>query len=537
MTSDQPNLKLILTGLLLGLLLASLDQTIMSTAMPTIIKDLGGLSLYSWVFSVYMLTSTTSMPIFGKLADLYGRKRIYMIGMALFMAGSALCGLAGNMTELIVFRGIQGIGGGALMPIAMTIIGDIVTPEKRGKMQGLFGGVFALSSIIGPAIGGFIVEHASWNWIFYINLPFGIAAMLIMSASLKESKSAEKRSIDWFGAITLSGSIISLLLALVLGGSGEGGGAVHYAWSSPQIIGLLAVSAALLALFIRIELRVKEPILPLQLFKNRVITVSYLTGFLMSAAMFGAITYIPLFVQGVIGVKPSMAGYILTPLMLSVFAAAIVGGRLINKVPYRVTIVGSMTIIAIGFGLLSQMDVHTSSTTIMVYMIITGLGMGPLMPTINTAVQGEVGRQLRGVATSSVQFFRSIGGTIGVSVMGALMASRMTEGMSGIGEKLPQVPADQLQQLANPRVLLDPAALTAIPRDVLLELQRVFTAAVDQVFVAGFIIIILGFVTGFFIGNARLSDQDGEGGGARKPGAPAPATANGKESLPEPELV
>lgn len=534
MSSEKPNLKLILTGLLLGLLLASLDQTIMSTAMPTIVKDLGGLSLYSWVFSVYMLTSTTSMPIFGKLADLYGRKRIYLIGMGLFMAGSALCGLAGNMTELIIFRGIQGIGGGALMPIAMTIIGDIVTPEKRGKMQGLFGGVFALSSIIGPAIGGFIVEYATWNWIFYINLPFGIAAMLIMSYALKESRSSEKRSIDWLGAIALSGSIISLLLALVLGGgSGEGGeGTAHYAWSSPQIVGLFAISAALLAAFIRIELKAKEPILPLQLFKNRVIAISYLTGFLMSAAMFGAITYIPLFVQGVIGVNPSMAGYILTPLMLSVFVAAMIGGRLLNKVSYRAIIATSMAVIALGFGLLSQMDVHTSNATIIAYMIIAGLGMGPLMPTLNTAVQTEVGWELRGVATSSVQFFRSIGGTIGVSVMGALMAGRMTSGLSGIGDTLPQVPAEQLRHLANPRVLLDPAALASTPRELLLELQRVFTAAIDQVFVAGFIVIVIGFAASFFIGNARLTGRDKGGKGGENMGP-----ERGGQPLAEPELV
>ncbi|WP_282938371.1 MDR family MFS transporter [Paenibacillus sp. RC67] len=512
MSNTKPNMKLILTGLLLGLLLASLDQTIMSTSMPTIIKDLGGMSLYSWVFSVYMLTSTTSMPIFGKLADLYGRKRIYLIGMALFMVGSALCGMASNMTELIVFRGLQGIGGGALMPIAMTIIGDIVSPEKRGKMQGLFGGVFALSSIIGPAIGGFIVEHTTWNWIFYINLPFGIAAMIIMSIALKESKSTEKRSIDWLGAITLSGSIISLLLALVLGGSG-GEGVVHYAWGSVQVIGLFTTSAVLLALFLWIEKKAKEPILPLHLFSNRVIAISYLTGFLMSAAMFGAITYIPLFVQGVIGVNPSMAGYILTPMMLSVFVAAMIGGRLIIKVPYRVTIISSMALMAIGFGLLSQMGVHTSNSTIIMYMIIAGLGMGPLMPTINTAVQSEVGRQLRGVATSSVQFFRSIGGTIGVSVMGALMASRMSSGLAGIGDRLPQVPSEKLAALANPRVLLDPAAMSKLPHEVLLELQKVFTAAVNQVFMTGLIIVLIGLIAGFFIGKARLSSQSSGGSG------------------------
>jgi MFS family permease len=363
-----------------------------------------------------------------------------------------------------------------------------------------------LSSIVGPAIGGFIVEHLSWNWIFYVNLPFGIAAILIIAAALKESKNTEKRSIDWFGAITLSGGIISVLLALVMGGSGQEAG--HYAWGSPQIIGLFSIGAILLGLFLWIQTRTKEPIMPLHLFKNRVISVSYLVGFLMSAGMFGAITYIPLFVQGVIGVRPSIAGYILTPLMLSVIATAMVGGRLITKIPYRMVIVCSMSLMAIGFWLLSQMDIHTSNLTIIMDMVITGLGMGALMPTINTAVQGSVDKQQRGIATSLVQFFRSMGGTIGVSVMGLLMANRMTSGLKDLGGQFPQMPTDQLQQLANPRVLLDSGLRASMPHDMLIELQKAFASAVDWVFVGGIVFVAIGIIAGFFMGNARMTRDE-----------------------------
>jgi EmrB/QacA subfamily drug resistance transporter len=239
---EKPKTGLITTGLLMGLILSSLDQTIVSTAMPTAVKELGGFSLYSWVFAVYMLASTTTMPIYGKLADLFGRRKMYLTGLFLFLTGSALCGLAGNMTELIVFRGIQGLGAGALMPIAFAIVGDIYPPEKLGKFQGLFGAVFAISSILGPALGGFIAEHWSWGWIFFMNLPIGIPAFLIMAAALKENKSTEQRSIDWFGAIALSGAIVSILLALVLGGDDQGAG-TH----KPQIVGLLSIGALLLA--------------------------------------------------------------------------------------------------------------------------------------------------------------------------------------------------------------------------------------------------------------------------------------------------
>lgn len=530
MSKENPKVGLILAGLMLGMLLAALDQTVVSTAMPTVIKDLGGMALYSWVFSVYMLTSTTSIPIFGKLADLYGRKRLYVLGMLLFMVGSALCGLAGNMTELIVFRGIQGIGAGALMPLAITIIGDVVPLEQRGKMQGLFGAVFGLSSVIGPAVGGFIADHWNWHWVFYVNLPFGIAALFLIAIALQESRRSGKQRIDWFGSITLSGSIIALLLALVLGGN-VGTPGTHYAWGSAQIIGLFGAGAVLLGLFLWIETKVQEPILPLKLFRNRVFAVSSVTGFLMSVGMFGAITYIPLFVQGVIGVRASTAGYILTPLMLTMIASSIVAGRLMMRVSYRTLMMVGMGIMAVGFVLMAQMNVHTSNGTVAFDMIVTGLGMGPTMPAMMTAVQGEVPMYQRAVATSSVKFFQSIGATIGVSVLGVLMTNRMTTGLTGIDQQFSTIPANQLHQLTNPQILLNPQARLSMPQGLLQNLLQVFANSVQAVFLAGLVFIIVGLVVAWFMGNASLKCQTGT------PASSQPHLANATDSHDVEEIV
>lgn len=508
-TSDARNVRLIVIGLMIGMLLSALDQTIVSTAMPTVINKLHGFNLYSWVFSIYMLTSTTAVPIFGKLADLYGRRSIYLVGMGFFIVGSALCGLSQNMTELIIFRGIQGIGAGALMPIAMTIIGDIYPPDKRGKMQGIFGAVFGLSSVIGPAAGGFIADHLNWQWIFYVNLPFGIIASIILGIALKEKKSTEKRSIDWFGAISLSGAIVSILLGLVLAGNTEQPG-THYAWSSPQIIGLFSIGAILIGAFLWIESKAKEPIIPLFLFKNRVISVVSIAGFFMGTGMFGAITYIPLFVQGVIGTSASMAGYVLTPLMLSLIFASIIGGRIISKVTYRSIIMVSMTIMGLGFILMSTMNIHTTNLTVVLYMIITGLGMGSLMPTFTIAVQSAVGPETRGVATSSSQFFRSIGGTMGVSVMGAIMANQMTSGLHDVSKTLTQVPAETLQKYSNPQLLLTASTRESMPPEVFLAVQKVLANAIDWVFITGVIFVFIGVIAAIFLGNSRL-EKSGQG--------------------------
>jgi EmrB/QacA subfamily drug resistance transporter len=507
-TSDAKNVRLIVIGLMIGLLLSALDQTVVSTAMPTVINQLHGFNLYSWVFSIYMLTSTTAVPIFGKLADLYGRRNIYLVGMGFFIIGSALCGLSQNMTELIVFRGIQGIGAGALMPLAMTIIGDIFPPERRGKMQGIFGAVFGLSSIIGPAAGGFIVDHLNWQWIFYVNLPFGIIAAIILSIALKEKRNKEKRSIDWFGAIFLTGAIVSVLLGLVLAGDTEQPG-THYAWGSPQIIGLFSIGAILIGLFLFIESKAKEPIIPLFLFKNKVISVVSIAGFFMGTGMFGAITYIPLFVQGVVGTSASLAGYVLTPLMLSLIIASIIGGRIISKVTYRSIIIVSMTIMGIGFILMSTMNIHTTNLSVVLYMIITGFGMGSLMPTFTIAVQSAVGPELRGVATSSSQFFRSIGGTMGVSIMGAIMANQMASGLKEAAKTtLAQVPTATLKQFSNPQLLLNADTRKSMPHDVFLAVQQVLANSIDWVFITGVIFVIIGAVAAIFLGKARLKPSE-----------------------------
>lgn len=437
----------------MGLLLSSLDQTITATAMPTVVQELGGVSLYSWVFSIYMLTSTTSMPIYGKLADLYGRKRMYMFGMAVFLVGSALCGMAGNMAQLIVFRGIQGLGAGALMPIAMTIVGDLFPPERRGKFQAMFGAVFGFSSILGPVLGGYLTEHVSWHWVFYVNLPFGIAAICFLASGLTEKRAETKHPIDWPGAITLSGSIIAILLALVLGGEGRE--------TDAMLVGLYGLGGILLGLFLWIETKVKEPILPLSLFRNPVISSASVVSFFMSAGMFGAITYIPLFLQEVLGVRPTIAGYMLIPFMLAFITGNMIGGRLITRFTYRQIVWTSLFIMAVGFGLLRMMDAHTTLLTVGTYMVVAGLGMGPLMPVLGTAMQSAVGQQQRGVVTSFFGFIRSMGSTIGVSLMGALM-----------------------------------------------HMQSVLVISIQHVFTLGLFFVMTAWMAAFFLGKARLIKQD-----------------------------
>ncbi|MFC0215098.1 MDR family MFS transporter [Paenibacillus chartarius] len=430
----QPQVKSITISLLLGLILASLDQTIVSTAMPTIINQLDGLSLYSWVFTVYMLASTATIPVYGKMADVFGRRNVYVIGLSLFLTGSVLCGFAGSITQLIVFRGIQGLGAGALMPIAFTIVGDLYPPESRGKFMSLFSAVFSISSILGPALGGLISQHLGWGWIFLINLPLGVPAICLMAA-WKETKRYTRKPFDWAGVVSFTISIVSLLLALVFGGDSSGSSG-HSTFVSPSVIALFCLSALFLALFLWIETKATEPMLPLHLFKIRVIAFGNVAGFFMSAGMFGAITFIPLFAQDVMEVSPTYAGSILIPLMLSVVVTTTLGGKLMSKVSYRAILVPSLALMAIGFGLLGGMTADTTPPQLVLYMIVTGLGMGAVYPVIGTAAQSAVGPTYRGVATASSQLFRSIGGTIGVSVLGSLLTQRIGSGVNELVDKM-----------------------------------------------------------------------------------------------------
>jgi EmrB/QacA subfamily drug resistance transporter len=494
------SVRWVMIALMLGMLLGALDMTIVSTAMPRIVAELGGLTYYSWVFSAYMLTSTIFVPLFGKLSDLFGRRLIYQIGLALFMLGSALCGFAGDILQLIIYRAVQGIGAAALMPIALVIIGDLYPPEQRGKIQGIFGAVFGLSSVAGPALGGFITDYLSWEWTFWINLPFGLAAMAVIAFALQESKGEGKRYVDYTGAALLMGGMTALLLGLIMGG-------VEFPWNSWQIFGLFAASAVLTGLFLYVQTKVPEPLLPLHLFKNRVVSVSSLLGFLLGASMFAAVSYIPLYVQGVIGVSASLAGYILTPMMLAMIISSIISGRLFAKISYRTFVFTSMMIMAVSLFQLSRVQVDTPLWQVIVCMVLIGVGMGPMNPLLNIAVQSTVNAAVRGVATSLLTFFRSIGGTVGVTVMGVILNNQLS---AQLQQRITQVPAElasQVSKFSDPQLLLNPEVRAQIPAPLLRLLQQALTVAIDHVFIVALALTLLSVITGLFYGKAKMEKR------------------------------
>lgn len=512
----------VVAGLMLGMFLAALDSTVVSTAMPTVISELGGMSVYSWVFTAYMLASTTSILIFGKLSDLYGRRVFYVFGIGVFMLGSALSGAAQNMTQLIIFRGLQGIGGGAMMPISQTIVGDIFPGEVRAKWQGVFGAVWGLASVLGPQIGGWIVDFWNWRWVFYINLPLGVAAAAVIFFSLKESRDPGRRSIDYFGAATMASGVAFLLLAMVQGGR-------EYAWTSPQILGYFAASAVLLGIFLWIESRVPEPILPLGLFRHRIFSVANVVGFLMSLGMFGAITYIPLFMQGVVGLSARQAGSVMTPLMLAMVVGSALGGRLLLNLAYRTQVVIGMVIVSLGFFAFSTMGVDTTRATAVMFMIVTGFGLGLVMPTMTIAVQNSFPREQRGVVTSATRFFGNIGGTIGVAILGTVMNARASESIrSKFAPLLEQIPAQMagaaegFQNMLNKdpqalfQSLLHPEAMGMVPaqiREGFVKLLRESLAeSLHGVFLVGLVFVALAVIAAPFMGSGRLVRASQPGG-------------------------
>ncbi|MFC5468246.1 MDR family MFS transporter [Cohnella suwonensis] len=436
------NKALIVTGLIIGIIFSELDETVVSTAMPTIIRDLNGLSLYGWVAGIYMLTMTSFMPILGKLADLYGRKKIYILSMSLFIAGSVISGFATSMPVLLLGRGIQGIGAGGLMPLAMVIFGDTFTVEQRAKTQGIFGAIMFIPQLLGPLLGGYLTQHISWHWIFWVNIPVGIVAAAVLSAGLTESKGNKEASIDWAGAFLLVGSIVSLLITPVLHET-EG-----YAWGSPTIMGLWALGAVLLAAFVFVEFKAKEPILPLHLFKNRTFVVLSLIVFTLVIGIMGSFASFPFFAQNVLGLSPIASGYLTLPLMVGAVLASVVSGRLMTKVPYRTIFVVSMMLPALAFYLMSGLDANTRIIEICAYFVILGLGFGVLFNN-NLIVQESVDKEHSGVALTSVTLFQSFGLTIGVSVFGSLLASHITSGVGKLAGSLPAGSAEELGHAAQ----------------------------------------------------------------------------------------
>lgn len=459
--------RFVTAGVMTGMLLAALEGTVVGTAMPTIVAALGGLAHYSWVFSAYLLTSTVTVPVWGKLSDLFGRRRLFQIGVLIFLVGSALCGLAQTMTQLIIWRAVQGVGAGALVPLAMTIIGDIFTLEERAKMQGLFSGVWGISSVFGPLVGGFITDQLSWRWVFLINLPVGIAAAAIIGFGLIEPKRTERPSIDYAGAAVLTAAVTMLLLVLGEGSSPE-------RLLRPLSLTLIAAVALMFALFIRIEKRAADPIVPLALLRNRVVSVAIIVGFLAGIVMFAAITFVPLMAQGVFGATATQAGSFLTPLMLSWVLASIVGGRLLMRMGTRLIVVVGLTSMLGGFTALAMFTHDTPRWVLMTELVFIGAGLGLSMLTLLIASQHAVPRAQLGITTSLNQFSRSIGGALGVALLGAFLAA----GLAAY--------SNDPNALVNPeaRAHIAPAELAALQAALEATLRTIFAVCAAVVAVA-----------------------------------------------------
>jgi EmrB/QacA subfamily drug resistance transporter len=502
---------LAVAGLMLALFLVALDQTVVGTALPQIIADLQGFEQYAWVTTSYLLASTAMIPVVGKLGDVYGRKWFIVGGVLVFLVGSALCGAAWGMTELIIFRGIQGLGAGFIFANIFTSVADIFPdPARRAKYQGLFFGVFALSSVIGPTLGGWITDSFDWRWVFYINLPLGIFSLFALPAVLRQSAVRRDRvKIDYPGAITITASVVALLLALSWVGQG-------FDWSAPRVVWGFVISGVLLAAFVPLELRASEPVIPLSLFKSRTFTSATLLMFFVGFGMFGVILYTPLFVQGVLGESATSSGTVLTPLVLAMTLVGVLGGQVVARVkrvkPFP--IIGA-AVMAFGIYLLTTLGVDSSQTTVALYLLVTGLGLGLIMPNATLAVQTTVDRELLGVATSATQFVRSVGSTVGTAVVGSLVTSGYAKSLAANAPE--QAPDRLVSSLENPQALVSDEARAALSEagsalpggegvvDGLVEAARAALAGSIQ---DGFVVMVFttgaAILAGFLMKNVRL---------------------------------
>ncbi|MEO7540127.1 MAG: MDR family MFS transporter [Pyrinomonadaceae bacterium] len=489
----------VVVGVMTGMAIAALEATVVGTAMPTVIASLGGINHYSWVFSAYLVTSTVTVPVWGKLSDLYGRRLLYQIGIGVFLLGTLLSGMAGSMGQLIIFRAIQGLGAGALVPLGMTIIGDSFTLRERAKMQAYFSGVWGLSSVVGPIIGGFITDQISWRWVFFVNIPVGIIAALIIGFALKEPKNHRRPTIDYAGAALLMLAISLLMLAMV-----EGGNSIQSLLSTENLI-LYALGGILLGIFGWVEKRASDPIIPFKLFRNRTVSVAVAAGFLAGIAMFGVISFVPLFAQGALGMTATQAGSLLTPLMLSWVSMSIVGGRLLLRLGYRsITIVG-FVLMAMGFVLLAMVTRETPQYRLYLDLVLIGAGLGLTMLTLLIAVQQAVERAELGVATSLNQFSRAIGGALGVALMGAVLTSGLATQLQirAQGEDSPLTNEQATAFASNPNALIDSHARAGMAPETYSVLQDSMGAAIRPVFWVGALVSVFALFAAFMLPRRR----------------------------------
>ncbi|MCI4063850.1 MFS transporter [Micromonospora sp. R77] len=517
-------IRLLMFGLMTGMLLAALDQTIVGTALPTIVGELGGINHYSWVVTAYLLASTASTPLYGKMADLYGRRPVFLFSIGTFLLGSLLAGLSQNMTQLILTRGVQGLGAGGLMTLAFTIISDVVSPRERGRYQGLFGAVFGLSSVAGPLVGGYFAE-TNWRWIFYINVPLAILAIVVCYHVMRLIPfQRREHAIDWLGAGLLVAGVSCLLLALSWGGN-------EYAWGSGVIIGLFVAGAVLAVLFVLQEARVAEPILPLRLFRSATFALANSAGFVLGLVMFGSIIFIPLYLQIVKGASPTRSGLLMLPMMAGIIVTSVLTGRAMSRIGrYKWFPVAGASVLVVGMLLFRQLQVDTSLWLAFGYMVVIGVGLGLCMQSLILGVQNAVDPRDLGAGTSAATFFRSLGGSFGVAILGAVLSSQLT---AQLADRLPgaiaQLPPDQRAAVAargGANISInDPATILALPGPVRAAIQAAFVESLHLVFLTTGLIAIVAVLVTLAMPNRELRGAGPQGatGGADPLGGKAAA--------------
>ncbi|MFJ9529183.1 MULTISPECIES: MDR family MFS transporter [unclassified Streptomyces] len=480
-------------ALLLGMLLAALDQTIVSTALPTIVSELGGLDHLSWVVTAYLLAATAATPLWGKLGDQYGRKKLFQTAIVIFLIGSALCGMAQNMPQLIGFRALQGLGGGGLMVLSMAIVGDIVTPRERGKYQGLFGAVFGVTSVLGPLLGGFFTETLSWRWVFYINLPIGVVALLVIAAVLHIPVHREKHTIDYLGTFLIASVATCLILVASLGGT-------TWAWGSVQIIALAVLAVVLLIAFVAVERRAAEPVLPLKLFRIRTFSLVAVISFIVGFAMFGAMTYLPTFLQVVHGITPTMSGVHMLPMVLGMLLTSTGSGQLVSRTGrWKVFPLAGTALTAAGLLLLHRLSPASSTWEMSLSFFVFGAGLGLVMQVLVLVVQNAVSYRDLGVATSGATFFRSIGASFGVAIFGTVFTNRLTGQLDSalVGRSLP--PGVDAERLAA-----DPRSIQMLPADLRPSILDAYSTSITDVFLYAAPVVLIAFVLAWFLREDKL---------------------------------